>query len=97
MSSDQNYDALTQLERFVVENDDLLELESPIRRFNIFDAVRIDRVEIPHSNFLGWLLDPAESHGRDFSEVHCDGTFCQSPRVSSTKVDRSNHNDNSAE
>lgn len=52
------------LERFVVENDDLLELEERIGRFNIFDALRIARVEIRHSNFLAWLLDPAESHGQ---------------------------------
>jgi hypothetical protein len=48
----------------VVENDDLLELEERIGRFNIFDALRIEQVEIRHSNFLAWLLDPAESHGQ---------------------------------
>lgn len=56
-------DALRALERFVVENDDLLELEERIGRFNIFDALRIARTEIRHSNFLAWLLDPNESHG----------------------------------
>ncbi len=55
-------DALAVLERFVVENDELLELEEHIGRFNIFDALRIEHVEIRHSNFLAWLLDPAESH-----------------------------------
>lgn len=57
------FDALAALERFVVDNDDLLELESRIGTFNIFDALRIDRTEIRHSNFLAWLLDPNESHG----------------------------------
>ncbi|MBI5758936.1 MAG: PD-(D/E)XK nuclease family protein [Planctomycetales bacterium] len=52
------------LERFVVENDDLLELESTLRRFNIFDALGIARVEIRHSNFLAFILDPEESHGQ---------------------------------
>jgi hypothetical protein len=52
------------LERFVVENDDLLELEERIGRFNIFDSLGIARAEIRHSNFLAWLLDPAESHGQ---------------------------------
>ena len=52
------------LERFVVENDDLLKLESRIRRFNIFDALRITRAEIRHSNFLAFILDPVESHGQ---------------------------------
>lgn len=55
---------LAALERFVVENDDLLALEERIGRFNIFDALGIARAEIRHSNFLAWLLDPAESHGQ---------------------------------
>ncbi len=55
---------LTALEHFVVQNDDLLELEQRIGRFNIFDALGVARVEIRHSNFLAWLLDPAESHGQ---------------------------------
>ncbi|MEX0774926.1 MAG: PD-(D/E)XK nuclease family protein [Phycisphaeraceae bacterium] len=57
-------EALRELERFVVENDELLALEERIGRFNIFDALGIARVEIRHSNFLAWLLDPAESHGQ---------------------------------
>ncbi len=55
---------LQALERFVVENDDLLALEEHIGRFNIFDALRIARVEIRHSNYLAWLLTPGESHGK---------------------------------
>lgn len=55
---------LEALEHFIVDNDDLLDLEARIGRFNIFDALRIDRVEIRHSNFLAWLLDPAGSHGQ---------------------------------
>src|SRR5438093_13703466 len=61
---EENSDSLEALERFVVENDDLLQLESHIGRFNIFDALGIARVEIRHSNFLAFLLDPAESHGQ---------------------------------
>lgn len=57
-------DALKALERFVVENDELLALEERIGRFNIFDALGIARRELQHSNFLAWLLDPAESHGQ---------------------------------
>jgi hypothetical protein len=52
------------LERFVVDNDELLALESRIGRFNIFDALRITDAEIRHSNFLAFLLDPGESHGQ---------------------------------
>jgi hypothetical protein len=55
---------LHALERFVVENDDLLSLEAQIGRFNIFDALSIARVEIRHSNYLAWLLTPGESHGQ---------------------------------
>ena len=59
-----NSDAMKALESFVIENDDLLVLESRIGRFNIFDALGIARAEIRHSNFLAFLLDPAESHGQ---------------------------------
>lgn len=55
---------LAVLEAFVVQNDDLLALESIIGRFNIFDALRIARTEIRHSNFLAFILDPGESHGQ---------------------------------
>lgn len=55
---------MTDLERFVVENDELLQLEQLIGRFNIFDSLGIVRAEIRHSNFLAWLLDPNESHGQ---------------------------------
>ena len=51
------------LERFVLENDDLHQLEELVGTFNIFDALSIVRAEIRHSNFLAWLLDPNESHG----------------------------------
>lgn len=60
----QSTEALAALERFVVDNDDLLALESLIGRFNIFDALNIARVEVRHSNFLAFILDPAESHGQ---------------------------------
>lgn len=59
-----NSAALAALEKFVVENDELLALEERIGRFNIFDALGVARAEIRHSNFLAWLLDPAESHGQ---------------------------------
>lgn len=65
MASDHSTpDDLAELERFVVDNDDLELLEARLGLFNIFDALRIGRVEIRHSNVLAWLLDPAESHGQ---------------------------------
>ncbi|MCC6680633.1 MAG: PD-(D/E)XK nuclease family protein [Phycisphaeraceae bacterium] len=54
---------LAALECFVVDNDELLQLEERIGRFSIFDALGIVNNEIRHSNFLAWLLDPNESHG----------------------------------
>lgn len=57
-------EAVAALERFVINNDELLELEERVGRFNIFDALGVVRQEIRHSNFLAWLLDPAESHGQ---------------------------------
>jgi hypothetical protein len=56
--------ARAALESFIVENNDLLMLESRIGKFNIFDALRITRKEIRQSNFLAFILDPAESHGQ---------------------------------
>jgi PD-(D/E)XK nuclease superfamily len=55
---------LAELERFVIENEELLQLEQRIGRFNIFDSLGIVRTEIRHSNFLAWLLDPNDSHGQ---------------------------------
>jgi PD-(D/E)XK nuclease superfamily len=55
---------LVALERFIVENDDLLALESLVGKFNIFDALGVAGVEIRHSNFLSFILDPGESHGQ---------------------------------
>jgi hypothetical protein len=51
MAETTGSESLAALERFVVENDDLL-------------ALGIARAEIRHSNFLAWLLDPGESHGQ---------------------------------
>lgn len=63
-NGNDNATALAALERFVVDNDELLELEERIGRFNIFDALRIVDREVKHSDFLAWLLDPNESHGQ---------------------------------
>ena len=50
------------LESFIVDNPDLAALEAKISRFNIFEAVGMVRQEIKHSNFLQFLLNPAEKH-----------------------------------
>jgi hypothetical protein len=57
-ATDTDFDskeALAALERFVVENDDLLELEERIGRFNIFDTLRIVDREVTHDT-LGPIL-----------------------------------------
>lgn len=51
------------LEEFVFANEELTQLETISRQFNIFEAVGSGRNELHHSNFLRFLLDPKESHG----------------------------------
>ncbi len=51
------------LESFICDNAELVILEKKFEKFNIFDCLKITRAEIRHSNFLGWLLDPQETHG----------------------------------
>ena len=51
------------LDRFLAENSELEQLSARLATFNLFDALRIAKAEIRHSNTLAWLLDPAESHG----------------------------------
>ncbi|MEI8194813.1 MAG: PD-(D/E)XK nuclease family protein [Phycisphaerae bacterium] len=53
------------LDRFLADNPELEQLNARLATFNIFRALRIEGIEIRHSNTLGWLLDPAESHGLD--------------------------------
>jgi hypothetical protein len=56
-------DAVAALEAFVVDNHDLEQLEAMVGRFNIFEAMRVVRAEVRHSDFLSFLLDPSEPHG----------------------------------
>lgn len=44
-------------------SDDLAELHAKSKhKFNIFRALKLQNNEVKHSNFLGWLLNPFESH-----------------------------------
>jgi len=54
---------LEALEDFICKNTELQELEKRFEKFNIFDCLKLSNNEIRHSNFLGWLLDPKETHG----------------------------------
>ena len=51
------------LDRFLADNPELEQLSARLATFNVFVALKVERVEIRHSNTLGWLLDPSESHG----------------------------------
>ncbi|MGI8649615.1 MAG: PD-(D/E)XK nuclease family protein [Rubrobacter sp.] len=51
------------LEEFVVGNAELEKLEAMLDRFNIFEAVGMERQEIQHSKFLAFLLDSNQPHG----------------------------------
>lgn len=41
---------------------ELEEVENELKQFNIFDCLGLNIVEIRHSYFLKWLLDPYENH-----------------------------------
>lgn len=47
----------------LVRDADFDRLELAINEPNIFSILSIEHKEIRHSNFLGWLLNPKESHG----------------------------------
>lgn len=51
------------LEAFVVNNQDLEQLEAMLAEFNIFEAIGVIRQEIRHSHFLAFLLNPVQNHG----------------------------------
>lgn len=60
---EQREEDLKALEDFIVGNAELEKLEAMLDRFNIFEAVGMERQEIRHSKFLAFLLDPNETHG----------------------------------
>jgi hypothetical protein len=54
-----------ELERFVLDNPELDQLEAQLSVFNVFETLGIVNAEIRHSNVLAWLFDPAQNHGLD--------------------------------
>lgn len=52
-----------QLEKLFVNNSELSTITSHVARFNPIKVMGMERMEIRHSNILGWLLDPRENHG----------------------------------
>lgn len=57
------------LKDFLLDIDCLNQLYERADDFNIFDILKITRVEIRHSNLLAWLLTPNENHGLDDSII----------------------------
>jgi len=51
------------LEDFVIGNADLERLELLLRKFNLFDALKLVWHEVRHSDFLAYLLNPQQNHG----------------------------------
>ncbi|MCI0709189.1 MAG: PD-(D/E)XK nuclease family protein [Chloroflexi bacterium] len=60
-----NQNLIRELESFVVNNPQLDQLERLIAEFNIFEAIGAVRQELRHSDFLSFMLNPAEKHGLD--------------------------------
>lgn len=56
-------DDATVLKEFLLDIDCLDPLAEWTSKFNLFDILKISRVEIRHSNMLSWLLNPNENHG----------------------------------
>lgn len=54
-------DTLQRLEDLCAELDKIKLIENI--KANIFDAVGMERQEVKHSAFIGWLLDPGKPHG----------------------------------
>lgn len=62
---DKNSNSSSQhqlLERFLIDNGLLRQLESRISEFNVFEAVGMVNRELRHSDFLAFLLNPAQKH-----------------------------------
>ncbi|MFT6334282.1 MAG: hypothetical protein ACJATI_001019 [Halioglobus sp.] len=55
------------LENFILDDKAISDVDSHVNKFNTFRALGLVHHEIRHSNFLGWLLDPYQTHGIDDS------------------------------
>ena len=62
------------LESFLLDIDCLNELNPWLDDMNIFEILKMSKMEIRHSNFLAWLLNPNENHSfgdRILKDVIC--------------------------
>ncbi len=62
-TGEQGPNSRQALEEFVLENEELARLEELTSQFNIFEALGAVRQELRHSDFLAWLMSPAQTHG----------------------------------
>lgn len=58
-----NQEKLDELNKLVTDIDCLDPLYKWINDINYFDILKLDRMEIRHSNMLSWLLTPYANHG----------------------------------
>ena len=101
MISSNEEDSNRAIDTFLANNPELEELSARLARFNVFSALGIEKAEIKHSNTLGWLLDPRESHGLDevvlrrfLSSVLLNNTDAKiPPGVSARSVELMDFND----
>lgn len=56
-------DPLEELNKLINDIDCLQPLSKWINNINIFNILKLDRMEIRHSNMLAWLINPNENHG----------------------------------
>ena len=63
--NDESVDLKQQIENYkkLLHDPNFEKLETELQKPNIFSILGIGRMEIRHSNFLAWLLDPNASHG----------------------------------
>jgi len=61
----ENTPTTEELEKLLVNNEALANVELYLNRFNPIRVMKMERMEIRHSAILAWLLDPNESHGLD--------------------------------
>lgn len=65
----------TLLEKLLSNSFGIFELEKRISSFNVFEATGAVRRELRHSDFIGFLFDPSETHGLDETLFRI---FCES-------------------
>ena len=60
---DKHTPSIFDFESLFVNNPELDQISSYLKRFNPIKTMGMQHMEIRHSAILGWLLDPQESHG----------------------------------